>query len=150
MKAASRAKESGVAIYQAIQEKEFHALNNQGQKVKKIVKIDVYIVVSEQVFLVLEPEPKMKGIGKLVSWGTLPTIDNIKRNMDQPDVLTIAWRKVDYKEPWILTVILPNNAEDFVKLVLGHLQKQKLEISTKFERRKKLKESDVTAEGVLK
>lgn len=117
---------------------------------KKNVKIDVYIVISEQVFLVLEPEPKMKGIGKLVSWGTLPTIDNIKRNMDTPDVLTITWRKVDYKEPWILTVILPNNADDFVNLILSHLEKQKLDISKKFERRKKLKESDVTAEGVLK
>jgi len=90
---------------------------------KKNVKIDVYIVISEQVFLVLEPEPKMKGIGKLVSWGTLPTIDNIKRNMDTPDVLTITWRKVDYKEPWILTVILPNNADDFVNLILSHLEK---------------------------
>lgn len=49
------------------------------------MRIDVYIVVSEQVLLVLEPEPKMKGIGKLMSWGTLPTIDNIKRNMDMPD-----------------------------------------------------------------
>lgn len=49
---------------------------------KKQVRIDVYIVISEQVFLVLEPEPKMKGIGKLVSWGTLPAIDNIKRVMD--------------------------------------------------------------------
>ena len=46
----------------------------------KRVNIDVYVVISESVFLVLEPEPKMKGIGKLVSWGTLPTIDNIKRN----------------------------------------------------------------------
>ena len=44
----------------------------------------------------------MKGIGRLVSWGTLPTIDNNKRNLDKPDNLTISWRKVDYKEPWVL------------------------------------------------
>ena len=146
----SRAKESGVAIYPCIQEKEYESKNSQGVKTKKVVKIDVYIVISEQVFLVLEPEPKMKGIGKLVSWGTLPTIDNIKRNMDAPDSLTITWRKVDYKEPWILTVILPNNADDFVNLILSHLKKQKLDIQKKYERRKKLKESDVTAEGVIK
>ena len=48
-------------------------------------------------FLLLEPESQMKGIGKLVSWGTLPTIDNIKRNLDNPDYLTISWRKVDEK-----------------------------------------------------
>lgn len=71
----------------------------------------------------LEPEPKMKGIGRLVSWGTLPAIDTIKRVMDQPDSLQITWRKVDYKEPWVLRIILPNNAEDFVNLILYHLKK---------------------------
>lgn len=72
---ASRAKDSGVAIYLCSQEKEFTSYNAQNEKIKKRVIIDVYIVISETVFLVLEPEPKMKGIGKLVSWGTLPTID---------------------------------------------------------------------------
>jgi hypothetical protein len=54
----------------------------------------------------------MKGIGKLVSWGTLPTIDKIRRNLDNPDYLTITWRKVDHKDPWILNILLPNNAHD--------------------------------------
>lgn len=81
----------------------------------------MYIVISEQVFLVLEPEPKMKGIGKLVSWGTLPTIDNIKRNLENPDYLTISWRKVDYKEPWILNIIMPNIADECVNLIIAHL-----------------------------
>ena len=70
----------------------------------------MYIVISESIFLVIEPESKMKGIGKLVSWGTLPTIDNIRRNLDNPDYLTISWRKVDHKEPGVLNVLLPNNA----------------------------------------
>ena len=50
-------------------------MSSKGEKIQKRVIIDVYIVISEQVFLVLEPNPKMKGVGKLVSWGTLPTID---------------------------------------------------------------------------
>lgn len=73
----SRARDSGVAIYPCSQEKEFFSKNQQGQKVKRRAIIDVYIVISESIFLVLEPEQKMKGIGRLVSWGTLPTIDNI-------------------------------------------------------------------------
>jgi len=119
----SRAKDSGVAIYPCIQEKEFATKNAQGEKVFKKVNIDVYVVVSESVFLMLEPEPKMKGIGRLVSWGTLPTIDNIKRNLDNPDFLRISWRKVDYKEPWSLSILLPNNANDCVNLILKHLKK---------------------------
>lgn len=118
----SRARDSGVAIYPCSQEKEFFSKNQQGQKVKRRAIIDVYIVISESIFLVLEPEQKMKGIGKLVSWGTLPTIDNIQRNLDNPDFLTISWRKVDHKEPWILSILLPNNANDCVSLILKHLK----------------------------
>ena len=111
--------------------------------------MDVYIVISETIFLVLEPEPKMKGIAKLVSWGTLPTIDNIKRNLDNPDFLSIFWRKVDDKEPWVLNLLLPNNANDCVNLILKHLKKQGLSIDKKYQKKKKLKESEVTSEGVM-
>ena len=98
----------------------------------------------------LEPEPKMKGIGKLVSWGTLPTIDNIKRNLDNPDFLRISWRKVDYQDPWSLSIHLPNNANDCVNLILRHLKKQGLVIDKKYEKKKKLQEKDVTAEAIKK
>lgn len=85
----------------------------------------------------------MKGIGKLVSWGTLPTIDNIKRNLDNPDYLTVSWRKVDDKEPWVLNILLPNNANDCVQLILRHLKKQGLSIDKKYSKKKKLNESEV-------
>ena len=57
-----------------------------------------------------------------MSWGTLPTIDNIKRNLENPEFLTIIWRKVDYKEPWVLNILLPNNAHDFIKLIIQNLK----------------------------
>ena len=107
----------------------------------------MYVVISELVFLMLEPDPKMKGVGKLVSWGTLPTIDNIKRNLDNPDFLTITWRKVDFKDPWILNILLPNNANDCVNLILKHLKKQGLVIDKKYEKKKKLLEKVI---GYLK
>jgi len=138
-----------VAIYPCTQEKEYLSKNGQGQKVKKRAQIDVYIVISEQVLLVLEPEPKMKGVGKLVSWGTLPTIDNIKRNLDAPDRLTISWRKVDYKEPWILNIFMPNIADECLNLMKSHLQKQGCIIDKRYDKKKKLQESEVTASGVI-
>lgn len=107
-------------------------------KMKRRIVIDIFIVISESVFLVLEPEPKMKGIGKLVSWGTLPTIDNIKRNLDNADFLTITWRKVDHKDPWVLSILVPNHADDCVKLILKHLKHNGLKIEKKYEKKKKL------------
>ena len=109
----------------------------------------MYIVISESVFLVLEPNPKLKGVGKLVSWGTLPAIDQIRRNLDNPDMLQITWRKVGDRDPWTLNILLPNNANDCVNLILKHLKKQGLLIDKKYQKKKKLRESEVTAAGVM-
>ena len=56
-------RETRVVIYPCSQEKQIMVKNQQGQKVHKGAIIDAYIVVSESVFLVLEPVAKMKGIG---------------------------------------------------------------------------------------
>jgi len=145
-----KARDSAVAIYSCVQEKEYATPNQQGAKVQKKVNIDVFIVISESVFLVIEPDAKMKGIGRLVSWGTLPTIDKISRNLDKPDHLTIAWRKVDYKEPWVLSIVLMNNGEECIQLIRRHLTKLNLEVKRMYKEMKKLQESEVTAEGYLK
>ena len=50
----------------------------------------------------------------------------------------------------MLNIILPNNADDFVTLIMNHLKKQKCEINKKYETRQKLEESQVTKAGVLK
>lgn len=147
--AKSAEKDLGVAIYPCSQEKEYISRNDKGEKQKKRVTIDVYIVISESVFLVLEPDAKKKGIGKLVSWGTLPTIDNIKRTLDNPDYLTISWRKLDDKEPWVLNVNLPNRGDECVHLLTSHLKKQKLQINQIHQKQKKLKESEVTSQSIL-
>ena len=88
----AKAKDTNVFICPCSQEKEFVTLNQKGEKVKKRVVYDVYIVISEEVFLLLEPETQMKGIGKLISWGTLATIDSIKRSFDNSDYITLVWR----------------------------------------------------------
>lgn len=91
----------------------------------------------------------MKGVGRLVSWGTLPTIDNVRRNLENLDSITITWRKVDYKEPWMLTLILPNIGEEVVNLITGQLSKLGLSMDKKYEKKKKLSETEVTAKGVI-
>ena len=64
-------------------------------------------------------------------------------------MLTVTWRKVGTKDPWTLNILLPNNANDCVNLILKHLKKQGLIIDKKYQKKKKLKESEVTAAGVM-
>lgn len=65
---------------------------------KKKGFIDVYAVVTEAVFLILEPDHKIKNVARLVAWATLPSLESIKRNVANPDVITFTWRKVDVKD----------------------------------------------------
>lgn len=59
---------------------------------------DIYVVVTETVFLKLEPDHKIKNVGKLVAWATLPALEQIKRNLDNPDSITFIWRKFEENE----------------------------------------------------
>jgi len=42
---------------------------------KKKGLIDIYVVVTESVFLVLEPDHKIKNVARLVAWATLPALE---------------------------------------------------------------------------
>lgn len=57
--------------------------------------IDVYTVVTESILLYLEPDQKIKNVARLIAWFTLPTLEQIKRNMDSPNSLSFIWRKLE-------------------------------------------------------
>lgn len=42
---------------------------------KKTSYFDIYIIITEEVFLVLEPVPNMKNAGKMISWATLAALE---------------------------------------------------------------------------
>lgn len=70
---------------------------------------DIYVVVTEQAFLVLEPDHKIKNVAKLIAWATLPSLEQIKRNLDSSssDKITFIWRKTEEDAPpWVLSVIM--------------------------------------------
>jgi hypothetical protein len=50
-------------------------------------------VVSDQLLLYLEPDQKIKNVSKLIGWFTLSALEQIKRNLDNPDSITFIWRK---------------------------------------------------------
>jgi hypothetical protein len=48
-----------------------------------------------------------------------------------------------------LSILLPNNANDCVNLILKHLKNHGLSIDKKYAKKKKLQESEVTADSVM-
>jgi hypothetical protein len=42
--------------------------------------------------LFLEPDPKIKNVSKLVGWFSHASLQQIKRNLDNPDSITFIFR----------------------------------------------------------
>jgi hypothetical protein len=69
----------------------------------------------------LEPDHKIKNVARLIAWATLPSLEQIRRNLDNPDSVTFIWRKVDEKDPWSLSVVM-QNANECLNLIVKHLK----------------------------
>jgi len=54
--------------------------------------------VTDQILLYLKPDEKVKNVSKLIGWFSLGALEQIKRNLDNPDSITFIWRSVTGKE----------------------------------------------------
>ena len=98
--------------------------------------------------MVLEPDHKIKNVARLVAWATLPSLEQIRRNLDNPDSITFIWRKVEVeKEQWNLSLIM-QNANECVNLIVKHLKRQGLVVNKNYEKKRKIMESEVTETAV--
>ncbi len=57
--------------------------------------IDVFTVVTESLLLYLEQDHKIKNVARLIAWFTLPALEQMKRHMDNPDMISFIWRKTE-------------------------------------------------------
>jgi hypothetical protein len=48
---------------------------------------EIIVVITESVFLVLEPDHKIKNAAKIVAWASLPALEQIKRNMESKNTI---------------------------------------------------------------
>ena len=95
----------------------------------------------------LEPDHKIKNVARLVAWATLPSLEQIKRNLDFPDSITFVWRKIDEKDPWQLSVIM-QNANECLNFIVRHLKRQGLIVNKNYEKKRKILESEVTEKAM--
>jgi hypothetical protein len=82
-------------IFPCKEEKENISTNASGASVKRKGYIDIYTVVTESILLYLEADHKIKNVARLIAWFTLPSLEQIKRNMDNTDHVSFIWRKLE-------------------------------------------------------
>ena len=71
--------------------------------------VEITIVVTESLFLLLEPDHKIRNVAKLMAWASLASLEQMRRNLENPDCVTFVWRKVDERDQWQLTVMIANS-----------------------------------------
>lgn len=60
--------------------------------------VDMFTIITESLLLFLEPDHKIKNVARLVAWFTLPALEQVKRNMDNPDSISFIWRKTEEQD----------------------------------------------------
>jgi hypothetical protein len=114
---------------------------------KKKGFIDVFTIVTDNVFLLLEPDHKVKNVARLVAWATLPSLEQIKRHVDRPDSVTFIWRNIDDRRQWVLSLQM-QNANECISMIVKHLKRQGLVVNKGYEKKHKILESEVSANAV--
>ena len=99
--------------------------------------VEIVIVLTDSIFLILEPDSKIKNVARLMAWATLASIEQIRRNTDIPDSVTFVWRKVDERDPWQLTVTI-KHSQDCINMLTRHLKNLGINTNKNYEKRRKI------------
>lgn len=117
--------------------------------VKRKGYIDVYTVVTESILLYLEPDHKIKNVARLIAWFTLPSLEQVKRNMENLDSISFIWRKLEDTQQ-LEHKMLMQNSTDCLNLIVKNLKALGVGINKVYEKKKKILESEVTSESATK
>lgn len=115
---------------------------------------DLLIVVSDstQVLLILEPDHKLKNVSRLIGWFTLPALERIQRNLDNPDSISLVWRNNNDEEEEKTTHqqfrLIMQNANDCVNMIVKALKKQGATVNKNYQKKQK-SERDITNDHQL-
>lgn len=83
-------------------------LTQKGKKTGKVRKqmVDIYLVVTEHILMMLKTDTKIKNVAKLQAWGSLSALQKINHSLTANDQITMYWRRVENRKPWVLNVLM--------------------------------------------
>ena len=90
-------------------------------KNQKFVK-ERAIVVTHTAILILELNQKHPGIGYLMSWATLQSLNTIKRSRSEPERITFEWKKIEDNPAYSQQFKIPQ-ANELIDLLSRNMQR---------------------------
>jgi hypothetical protein len=77
-------------------------------------------VVTRSALLLFQPIEQNIQYGILIAWASLQSISRLRKNAASPQYLSIIFKPVDEKQPWVLNLIIPNY-DECSKMIVANL-----------------------------
>jgi hypothetical protein len=110
--------------------------------------IDIYLVVTENVLIMLKTDTKIKNVAKLLAWASLPALERINHSLTANDQITMRFRSIEGRKPWVLNVLMNQNSNECISLIVKHLKREGVIVNKEFEKKRLLLESEVSGDTV--
>jgi len=89
-------------------------------------------------------------VARLVAWFTLPSLQQVKRNMDNADNISFIWRKLEDQETQLEFKMVMKNSQECLNLITKNLKNIGINVSKVYEKKRKILESEVSSEAATK
>lgn len=125
-------------------------LTQKGKKTGKVRKqmVDIYLVVTEHNLMMLKTDTKIKNVAKLQAWGSLTALQKINHSLTANDQITMYWRRVQNRKPWVLNVLMNQNSNDCISMIVKNLKRDGVTIQKEYEKKRMILESEVTKSAI--
>ena len=110
--------------------------------------IDIYLVITEHNLMMLKTDTKIKNVAKLLAWASLPAISKINHSLTANDQISIYFRKVDGRKPWVLNILMNQNSNECISLIVKNLKRENVSIKKEFEKKRMIMENEVNKEAI--
>ena len=110
--------------------------------------IDIYLVVTEHNLMMLKTDTKIKNVAKLQAWGSLAALQKINHSLTANDQITMYWRRVQNRKPWVLNVLMNQNSNDCISMIVKNLKRDGITIKKEYEKKRMILEHEVTKNAI--
>ncbi len=98
--------------------------------------------------MMLKTDTKIKNVAKLQAWGSLSAVQKINHSLTANDQITMYWRRVENRKPWVLNVMMNQNSNDCISMITKNLKKDGVTIKKEYEKKRMILESEVTKNAI--
>ena len=110
--------------------------------------VDIYLVVTEHHLMMLKTDTKIKNVAKLLAWASLPSLSKINHSLTANDQISMYFRKVDGRKPWVLNVLMNQNSNECISMIVKNLKRENVTIKKEFEKKRMIMENEVNKDAM--